>query len=115
MLTTKIKDTEHANALIVIDSLIALMENHRCQQYFKCNIDKYFELIANVLNSLDRVDMIKEFLSKIHINKDFKASENFLKYFLEILVPSFEKCLATNEELFEVFSGIIQKVGTGVV
>lgn len=97
-------------AHIIIDSITQLIENHTIQQYFKYNIATYFELIAQTLESVNEITIIQGFLEKKVFDKNLIASENFLKYFLEILIPSFVIHATRNEGLFEMFSSSIQKV-----
>lgn len=112
----KLKYISKADSSVVqisTDCLLIFIKHNTIQQFFKYNIAKYFELISHILDTLSNNSKhLQYFLDKNVINKNLIASENFLKCFLEILIPTFGKCLTNNDGLFDVFSQIIQKVGT---
>lgn len=98
---------------VIVDSIGMFIQNATIQQYFKYNTHKYCELIAILLESFNNL-LPYNFLDK-NIPKTLINSENFLKHFLEILLPCFERCLIKNECMFQVFSRIIQKVSNSFV
>lgn len=110
----KLKYISKANSSVVqigIDSLLIFIEHGTTQQYFKFNIAKYFELVAKIVEALiNDTNHLQFFFEKNVINKNLNRSENFLKYFLEILIPTFGKCILNNNVFFDVISQIVQKV-----
>lgn len=93
-----------------MDSAVLLIENYTIQQYFKFHIAMFLELVSEILNALDNSELHKEFFNKNIFHKNLIASENFTKYFLEILIPQFGRKLVKHGELFPILSQITQKV-----
>lgn len=94
----------------IIESITVLLEHHTFQHYFIYNIEKYCKFIVKVLEFIDDFKIMKVFLDNNIFPKSIIGCDLFLNYFLEILIPSFERCLNKNENFFPLFSRIIQKV-----
>lgn len=93
-----------------MDSIALFITNHTIQQYLKFNIARFFQLVSEILNALDSSELHKDFFNKNIFHKNLIASENFAKYFLEILIPQFGKKLVDYDKLFPIMSQITQKV-----
>lgn len=111
----RLKYISKANSSVVqicIDCLTMFIEHGTTQQYFKFNIAKYFELVSKIVEAVNYDIKHFQFFFEKNVNKNLIATENFLKYFLEILIPTFGKCILNNNDFFYVISQIVQKVCT---
>lgn len=103
-------EANHETSHVIVDCLVKLMQNPTIEQHFRYNTANYCNLYSKILQSINSYNLLKEYVDKNVIGKNLISSQDFLNNFLDIVFPILAKCSITHQDMFVVFSQIIQKV-----